>query len=300
MNVVEIILPVFLLILLGYAAARRGMIDPQANKALGNLAFKFFMPMVLFTGMVNAPLHEGLNLHVLLAYFIPALFIFTLINVISHRHLKRPSAYGLTASFSNNALIGLAMVSGMYGESGLLVLFTLLAVHSLLLFSFQSLYSSFAAHEPFSTKVLLISLANPMIIGLIIGTAVNMTGITLPVWSMKFATWLAQAALPCALIVLGANLSGFRPRPNSAVIIITAAKLVVMPAIVLLFCLLLNVGGMARGVLVLMAANPCGVNVLGFARTQDETQTVSSAICLTTLISIASIPLWIGINSFWS
>ena len=113
MNVVEIILPVFLLILLGYAAARRGMIDPQANKALGNLAFKFFMPMVLFTGMVNAPLHEGLNLHVLLAYFIPALFIFTLINVISHRHLKRPSAYGLTASFSNNALIGLAMVSGM-------------------------------------------------------------------------------------------------------------------------------------------------------------------------------------------
>lgn len=297
MAVVEIILPVFLLIILGYILSRRRVIDSHANKALGSLAFKLFMPMVLFTGMVNAPLHDGLNVRLLFAYFIPALLIFCLVNLISHLRYGHPTAFGLTASFSNNALIGLAMVNGMYGNAGLVLLFTLLAFHSLLLFSFQSLYSTFAAHEPFKVKVLLVSLANPMIIGLLLGTAVNLLNIPLPVWSMKLATWLAQAALPCALIVLGVNLSGFKPRPNASVNLITVAKLMVMPLMVLLFCILFDISGMPRGVLVLMAANPSGVNVLGFARSQDETLTVSSAICLTTLLSMVTMPLWLGLNA---
>nr|WP_276513571.1 AEC family transporter [Winslowiella toletana] len=290
-------MPVFLLIILGYVLARRGALDPHANKALGGLAFKLFMPMVLFTGMVNAPLHDGLNIRILAAYFVPALLIFAVVNLLAHRRIGHPTPFGLTASFSNNALIGLAMVAGLYGNAGLVLLFTVLAVHSLLLFSFQSLYSSLAGSEPFKPAVLVTSLANPMIVGLLLGAAVNLSGLMLPDWSMKLATWLAQAALPCALIVLGANLSGYRLRPNAYVAGITFAKLAAMPLLVLLVCMALDISGMPRGVLVLMAANPSGVNVLGFSRSQQDTQITSSAICLTTLLSMATLPLWMWINS---
>lgn len=298
MTVSHIILPVFLLIILGAVLGRRGAIDPNANKALGGLAFKLFMPMVLFTGMVNAPLHDGLNIKVLAAYFLPALVVFVAVNLFAHRRLGYPTPFGLTASFSNNALIGLAMVSGMYGNAGLVLLFTVLAVHSLLLFSFQSLYSSLSSGEPFNLRVLLASLANPMIVGLLLGTAVNLLGLGLPDWLMKLASWLAQAALPCALIVLGVNLSSFRfrLRPDACVVAITVAKLVVMPLVVLLACVLLDITGMSRGILVLMAANPSGVNVLGFSRTQEDRQITSSAICLTTVLSAATLPLWTGIT----
>lgn len=299
MSAAHIILPVFLLIILGYVLARRGALDSHANKALGNLAFKLFMPMVLFTGMINAPLQDGLNIRILAAYFVPALLIFSLVNLVAHRCMGYPTPFGLTASFSNNALIGLAMVAGMYGDAGLVLLFTVLAVHSLLLFSFQSLYSSLTNGEPFKARILLASLANPMIVGLLAGTAVNVLGVTLPDWIMKLAHWLAQAALPCALIVLGANLSGFRLRPNASVVGITAAKLIIMPLVVLLACLLLDIDGMPRGVLILMAANPSGVNVLGFSRTQEDSQITSSAICLTTLLSMVTLPLWFGINSLF-
>ncbi|WP_437610088.1 AEC family transporter [Erwinia sp. V71] len=297
MAAAQTILPVFLLILLGYILARRGTLDAHANKALGGLAFKIFMPMVLFTGMINAPLHEGLNLTLLAAYFVPALLIFAAVNLLLHRHLPQTAPFGLTAAFGNNALIGLAMVAGLYGNAGLVLLFTVLAVHSLLLFSAQSVYDSFAGSEPFKPSVLIASLANPMIIGLLLGTAVNLTDLPLPGWSMKLATWLAQAALPCALIVLGANLSGFRLRPTKRVVGITAAKLVAMPLLVLLTCMLLSIDGLPRGVLVLMAANPSGVNVLGFARSAEDRHTTSSAICLTTLLSMATLPLWIWIAS---
>lgn len=297
MAIPQTILPIFLLILLGYALARRGALDPHANKALGMLAFKLFMPMVLFTGMIHAPLHDGLNTTLLAAYFVPALLIFAVVNVFAHRNLGRPTPFGLTASFGNNALIGLAMVAGLYGSEGLLLLFTVLAVHSLLLFSAQSFYDSFAGSEPFKPGILVASLANPMIIGLLLGTAVNLSNLTLPGWSMKLATWLAQAALPCALIVLGANLSGYRLRPSAHAVGIAAAKLVLMPLLVLLTCLLFHIDGIPRGVLVLMAANPSGVNVLGFARTQEDIQIGSSAICLTTLLSMATLPLWMWVAS---
>ncbi|PWC14102.1 AEC family transporter [Brenneria roseae subsp. americana] len=297
MAIPQTILPVFLLIMLGYVLARRGALDPHANKALGGLAFKLFMPMVLFTGMINAPLHDGLNIKILAAYFVPALFIFAAVNLFAHRRLGYPTPFGLTASFANNALIGLAMVAGLFGNDGLILLFTVLAVHSLLLFSAQSFYDSFAGSEPFKPGILVASLANPMIVGLLLGTAVNLSNLTLPGWSMKLATWLAQAALPCALIVLGANLSGYRLRPSALVVGITVAKLAAMPLLVLLTCMLLNISGMPRSVLVLMAANPSGVNVLGFARSLENSQVASSAICLSTLLSMVTLPLWMWIIS---
>lgn len=296
MSVPQTILPIFLLIIIGYALARRGAINPPTNKALGNLAFKLFMPMVLFTGMVNAPLHDGLNVKVLVAYFVPALLVFATVNLIAHRFIKRPTPFGLTAAFGNNALIGIPMVAALFGSGGLVLLFTVLAVHSLLLFSFQSLYNSFAGAEPFKPATLVSSLANPMIIGLLLGVAVNLSDLTLPGWGLQLATWLAQAALPCALIVLGANLSGYQLRPSLYAVGITFAKLIALPLLVLLACMLLGIVGLPRGVLVLMAANPCGVNVLGFARSLEDSQKTSSAICLSTILSAVTLPLWMWLN----
>lgn len=297
MSVPQTILPVFLLIILGYVLARRGALDGNTNKALGNLAFKLFMPMVLFTGMVNAPLHEGLNVNVLVAYFVPALIVFTTVNLIAHAFLKHPTPFGLTAAFGNNALIGIPMVAGLFGSGGLVLVFTVLAVHSLLLFSFQSLYNSFAGTEPFKPATLVSSLANPMIVGLLLGVVVNLTDLPLPGWGLQLANWLAQAALPCALIVLGANLSGYRLRPGAYAVGITFAKLILLPLLVLLACIAMGIDGMPRGVLVLMAANPCGVNVLGFARSADDSRKTSSAICLSTILSALTLPLWMWINS---
>lgn len=296
MAVPQVILPIFLLIILGYGLARRGPLKPEINKGLSSITFTLFMPMVLFTGMASAPLHEGLNVTILAAYFVPALLIFALVNGVTHHFVGHPTPYGLTAAFANNALIGIPLVAGLFGSGGLVLLFTVLAVHSLLLFSFQSLYNSLAGDEPFKASTLVASLANPMIIGLLAGVALNLSDLHLPGPLMQLAQWLAQAALPCALIVLGANLAGFRLRPSTEALGMTIAKLLVMPALVLGACLLLGVTGMPRAVLVLMAAGPCGVNTLGFSRTLEDSQKASSAICLTTVLSAATLPGWMWIN----
>lgn len=299
MAVSQAILPIFLLIVLGYVLGRRKALTPDSTKALSNLAFKLFMPMVLFTGMAKAPLHDGLDIRILAAYFVPALMVFALVNLVNHRFAGKPTPFGLTASFSNNVLIGIPMIAGLFGNPGLVLLFTVIAVHSLLLFSFQSLYDSFAGNEPFNSRSLIASLANPMIIGLLLGVALNLSGLALPDWADHLTTWLAQAALPCALIVLGANLSSYRLTPSAEALGITFAKLALMPLLVLLACIVLGIEGMPRAVLVLMAAGPSGVNVLGFARTVPDVQKTSSAICLTTILSAGTLPLWMWIGTLF-
>ncbi|MBD1551381.1 AEC family transporter [Pseudomonas typographi] len=286
------ILPIFLLIILGYVLGRRQVLDPRANQALAFLAFNIFMPMVLFTGMANAPLRGGLDLKVLGAFFIPALMIFAGVNVIAHRVVGHPTPFGLTACFGNNVLIGLPLVATLFGPHGLVLLFTVLAVHSLLLFTFQSLYSTVAGSEPFRPRTLVKSLANPTIVGLLCGLLLNLAQLSLPGPLDHLAHWLAQAALPCALIVLGANLAGFALKPSRTALGITFAKLFAMPLIVLLACKWLALGPLPTNVLVLMAANPCGVNTLGFSRTLQDSQKASSAICLSTVLAALTLPLW--------
>nr|WP_306456347.1 AEC family transporter [Pseudomonas sp. LJDD11] len=293
--VIQAILPIFLLIVLGYGLGLRKVIAGENAKALSTLAFKLFMPMVLFTGMIKAPLHEGLDLSVLAGYFVPALLIFILINLLSHRWSQRPTPFGLTASFSNNILIGIPLVGSLFGPPGLLLLFTVISIHSLLLFSFHSLYETVTGSAAFNARSLIASLANPIIIGLLAGMAVNLSGLHLPLWADQLSNWLAQAALPCSLLVLGANLSGYRLTPTREALSITFAKLVLMPLLVLLACVVLGITGMPRAVLVLMAAGPSGVNVLAFATTQQDRQKTSSAIALTTLLSVVTLPLWMGL-----
>ena len=295
MAVTQAILPIFMLIVLGYVLGRRGALSQEGNRALSNLAFKLFLPMVLFTGMVHAHLQDGLDLRILAAYFGPALLVFASVNLVIHRFTGRPTPFGLTASFSNNMLIGLPLVAGLFGNPGLVLLFTVIAVHSLLLFSFQSFYDSLTGDAPFNVRTLVASLANPIIIGLLLGMAVNLSGLPLPDWADHLSTWLAQAALPCALIVLGANLSSYRLTPSAEALGITFAKLALMPLLVLLACVLLGIEGMPRAVLMLMSACPCGVNVLGFARVLEDSRKTSSAICLSTVLSAVTLPVWMWI-----
>ncbi|MEE4463402.1 AEC family transporter, partial [Azotobacter chroococcum] len=255
-----------------------------------------FMPMLLFSGIAKAALEEGFSPALLLAYFVPALGIFAAVNLLGHRLRGRPTPFGLTAGFSNNVLVGIPLVASLFGSPGLVYVFTVLAFHSLLLFSFQSLYGALAAQEAVNVRSLLLNLANPMIVGLLLGVLLNLSGLQLPAPLEHLTQWLAQAALPCALIVLGVNLSNYRLRPSREALGIVFAKLLVFPLAVLALCAGLGLGPLASSVLTAMAACPSGVNVFGFVRHPEDSGVVSSAITLSTLLAVLTLPLWVFLS----
>tara|TARA_R100000049_G_C1943354_1_gene87867 strand:- start:1279 stop:2001 length:723 start_codon:yes stop_codon:yes gene_type:complete len=234
-----------------------------------------------------------MSVTLLLAYFGPVLTVFVVVALIAHRLLGRASPLGLTAAYSNNVLVGIPLVTTLLGPASLVYVFAILVFHSLVLFSLQSFYNAFGSGQKVNAVALLKNLANPLIVGLLLGALLNISGWDLPLPIWRVADWLAQAALPCALMVLGISLSRYRLRPSATALGLTLVKLALFPLLVW------YVGGWLPGlshdalsVLVLLAACPSGVNVLAFVVNQEDTRAVSSTVFLSTLLAVISLPLW--------
>ncbi|MFC3607160.1 AEC family transporter [Stutzerimonas tarimensis] len=293
MLVFKAILPVFALIVIGYLSGWRRWLSSEAATGLAAITFKLFMPAVLLDGLARADLGQGLSPVLLLAYFVPVLLVFAAVNLLAHRGLRRASPFGLTAAYSNNVLVGIPLVTTLLGSASLVYVFAILLFHSLLLFSLQSLYAALGTGEKVSPRELLKNLANPLVIGLLLGAALNLSGLPMPEAFWRLTGWLAQGALPCALIVLGMNLSRYRLRPDASALGLTLAKLALLPLLVWWFSgLLPGLNTEARTVLVLLAACPSGVNVLAFVRAASDERPVSSAVFLSTVMAAVSLPLW--------
>ncbi|MBC8651199.1 AEC family transporter [Pseudomonas sp. MTM4] len=298
MVVFEAILPIFGLIMLGYLLGWRGWLAGEAATGLANITFKLFMPAVLFTGIARAQLSDGMSPMLLLAYFGPVLAIFIFVGLIAHRLLGRASPLGLTAAYSNNVLVGIPLVTTLLGQASLVYVFAILVFHSLILFSLQSFYSAFGSGQKVSGTALLKNLANPLIVGLLLGALLNVSGFGLPQSIWRIADWLALAALPCALLVLGISLSRYRLRPSPTALALTLVKLGLFPLLVWYISgLLPGLSHEARSVLVLLAACPSGVNVLAFVANPDDTRAVSSTVFLSTMLAAISLPLWMLLMS---
>ena len=298
MVVFQAILPIFGLIMLGYLLGWRRWLAGEAATGLANITFKLFMPAVLFTGIARAQLSDGMSLMLLLGYFGPVLAIFVVVGLVAHRLLGRASPLGLTAAYSNNVLVGIPLVTTLLGAESLVYVFAILVFHSLILFSLQSFYNAFGSGQKVSGTALLKNLANPLIVGLSLGALLNLSGLELPQPMWRVADWLAQAALPCALIVLGISLSRYRLRPSATALGLTLVKLGLFPLLVWYFSgWLPGLSHEARSVLVLLAACPSGVNVLAFVINQEDTRAVSSTVFLSTLLAAISLPLWMLLMS---
>lgn len=286
-------MPIFGLIVLGYLLGWREWLSGESAAGLANITFKLFMPTLLFAGIAKASLADGLSPMLLLAYYLPVLLVFCLVNLIVHRQRGTATPLGLTAAFSNNVLVGIPLVTTLMGPQGLVYVFAILVFHSLTLFSLHSFYAAFGGQDKVDGKALLKNLANPMIIGLLLGALLNVSGLPVPATLWRMVEWLAQAALPCALIVLGASLSRYRLRPSTGVVGLALAKLVLFPAMVWwLSGQLPGLNEAARTVLVILAACPSGVNILAFAKTPEDTRSVSSAVFLSTVLAALTLPLW--------
>ena len=202
MVAVQAILPIFALVLLGYLLGWRQWLSAESAAGLANITFKLFMPTLLFAGIAKAPLVDGLSPMLLLAYYLPVLLVFALVNLIVHRQRGTATPLGLVAAFSNNVLVGIPLVTTLMGSAGLVYVFAILVFHSLTLFSLHSFYAAFGSPERVDARGLLKNLANPMIVGLLLGALLNVSEVSLPEPLWRMFTWLAQAALTLPMWML--------------------------------------------------------------------------------------------------
>jgi malonate transporter len=103
-------------------------------------------PALLFRTMSRVRI-EQLDFKPVLAYFLAVIILFGG-TLLLQGFNRRAAVLALANTFSNTVMIGIALIGLMYGPEGLVTLFTLVSVHSLVLLTSATVVLELAvAHE---------------------------------------------------------------------------------------------------------------------------------------------------------
>ena len=304
------LLPVLFCIALGWFVARIGWVRDAAIKDLSNLVFLVLTPALLFRTMGQVRLQE-LDFRPVVLYFaaVAILFIGTL---LLRGFSKRAAAEALSCVFSNTVMIGVPITQFVFGDSALIVLFTLVSLHSLILLTSATLIFELAetreatergdeAPRPLWRTLLQAarkSIIHPVPLPILIGLIFAQTGLQLPSGLDKGLQMIGNALSPMALLLVGISLAYTRIGSNlRTALSISFVKNLVMPALVLAIAPLLGVTGLPLAVMFVIAAMPVGANVFYFTQRYGVMQQeVSASIAASTLLALATLPVAIYIS----
>lgn len=257
LNILTVLLPLFIVMAVGYFFTRHGVFNREGLMALGRFVISIALPALIFKTLSEKPLADIIIPAYLFGYALASLACFAVglgISLwISRQNLTASAINALGQTYSNSAFIGYPLLLGVLGGTNAGVYFSLstMVENILLLPIFLALVeigqddkSSFARRL---LRILANTLRKPLIVALVSGLLFSASAWKLPLPVQKSIDLLAAAAAPLAIFVIGGGLNGIRLQGNiPAIIQITLGKLILMPALVAGFIWLL--GGTSEAV----------------------------------------------------
>lgn len=299
------LLPVVLLIGLGYGVGRMGWVHAEAVKDLSNLVFLVLTPALLFRTMSVVHVQD-LHLGAVGIYFVAAGVVFFGTLVMAGWH-RLTAVRALAHMFSNTLMIGVPLVGLVFGEEGLVTLVTLVSVHSLILLTGATVVlESITAHEnarhapaasPPMYRTVLSAVRNgilhPVPLPILVGLAFAQTGWVIPEVLDKPLQLLGQALGPMALLLVGVTLAHATVgRYVVPALRIAVVKNVVHPAVLAAMAWMLGLSGLPVMVMIVAAALPVGANVFLFGQRYEVGQEeVTAGVAVSTAMGLFTVPL---------
>jgi hypothetical protein len=227
----SLLLPVFLLSALGCLLARTSLLNKSWQTGLTDLTAKILIPAFLFSGSYRNGMPAAVSWQVLAAFFIPLVLLF--LCAVRARRDQNSAARALAATYSNTVFVGIPVLSQAFGSASLQFAFPVIAFHGLMAFTLYYLCAAQGSGAGKISLALMQAVKNPIVLSLLLGLGLNLLSVPLAQPLMDVLALLSGAALPCALLALGASLSGLRIHGIGESLLLALVKLFVLPAMVL-------------------------------------------------------------------
>ena len=290
-------LPFFALIGTGYWAGRTGFFSEEATAYLTKFVFYFALSAMLFRFAANLSLAEIFDANFVLAYLSGTLAIYLVASLVAFlrgRGMAEAAVEAQCSVIGNVGFLGIPMLALLLGEAAvgpiLLVLATDLIVFGSLI---VILITASRARMSFSILGTVFGglIRNPMILSIGAGLVWSALALPIPAPVNDFLQILGAAATPGALFAIGASLASKSAERLSVALWLSTAKLVLHPAAVSVFALLIfEVAPYAAGVMIACAALPVAGNVFILAQHYGVApQRASAAILVSTTASVLTV-----------
>lgn len=307
MSLLAIVLPVFGLIAIGFAAARAGLVADRVGDGLSDFVFTVAVPCLLFKTLATASVPEASPWGYWAAYFAAVIVVWTLASLAVTAGFGRDGPTATVAGFSaaqaNTVLIGIPLILTSFGEAGRVPIFLLLAIHLPVMMTAATLSIELRGAErapwPVLARRLAVSiLTHPIIVGILLGLGWRLTGWTIPAIPFQILDMLGATAVPCALFSAGMALRRYGIAGDVRItLVVSALKLLLHPALVFgIGAFVVALPPVWLGAAVLFAACPSGINAYLLAnRYGTGVRIASSSIALSTALAAGSVTFWLWV-----
>lgn len=292
------LLAVFLVIIVGYLARRFLIRDDAAWQGAERISYYLLFPALLIETLAKARLGEVPVLPVASALLAANLTTGGLLLALRGPMNQRFAIDGpaFTSIFQGvmrwNAFVALAILGSLYGPLGVTLASIVMAVMIPLL-NVQSIwilrrYGSGTGGSMWRGLV-----TNPFIISILIGLAINFSGLPLPKPAVAVLDIIGRCALGLGLLLVGAGLRimDFAP-PSPAILIGTLARLLFIPVVGGVVALALGLSGAALGaVIVCLAVPSAGASYILARQMGGDAPLMAAILTAQTVFSFATMPL---------
>ncbi len=297
---INVTLPIFLVMVLGYFLKQIGMLDDNFVMVANKFNFKVTLPFMLFRDISSVDIKAVFDLKYVLFCAIASSICFWAIWGGTRLFLKDKSMRGafVQASFrSSAAVMGLAFIENIYGNSAMGPLMIIGAVplyniYSVIVLTFEANEEGNAAEKGKDTSKIkqagINILKNPIIIAIFLGLIVSLIGMDFPVIIDKTVDNVAKMATPLALVAMGAGFEGRKAlakiKPTIAASLI---KLIVQPLVFIPIAATMGFDGeKIIGILIMLAA-PTTPSCYIMAKNMNNDGVLTASIVVTTTLFAA-------------
>lgn len=278
----------------GYLARRLGYLGGETDQKLSKIILNITMPCLIIASVTTGEaLPEASK--ILSTLKVAAVFygVEMLVAVIVPRILggteQQKGVWRYILVFPNVAFIGYPVTVAVFGPEALFYAVILVLPFNLLAYSIGPLM--LAGRAKFRWQ----QLASPCIIAAVLALAVALCRISLPALVGECAAFVGDLTTPLSLLVVGSLLAGLSVRQVFAsprLWVLTALRLLILPALLWVILGWMQVEPLVAGIAVVLMAMPAAVNgAMLCMEYHGDTECMAQGTFLTTLVSILTIPV---------
>lgn len=286
---------IFVMIAVGFLTRKVRVVGREAEGILTNLVLHVVLPLNIFNSFLGD--HAGTGMTDYLAVLLISVGI-QLLSLIYGKFAFPKEAPDRRCSLSyamicsNAGFLGNAVTEGVFGSVGLMLTSIYLIPQRIMMWSEGlAIYSGVPDKKATIKKVV----THPCVVACFLGLIVMALGIEIPALLLTPVEAIGRCNTPLTMMLIGMILSeiDLRHAVDRTIVRFTVHRLVLMPLLVYLICLLLPVSDSVRGVSVLLAAMPAGATTsMLAAKYERDPQFATKLVVFTTLCSIPAIFVW--------
>ena len=289
--VISQLIALFLMMLVGYIAARAQLITPDFRQRLSSLTLNTAAPCIILSSVLES--ESGVNMAAALGTGVLFFALMIALAAVLVRVLPVPREQraldALMLIFTNVGFMGIPVIQSLYGAAGVAMLSMFILVFNLVFFSYGVLLISGGL------RLNLRALANACIFAALLALIFGLTGWHLPAPVETALAAVGSMNTPLAMMIIGASLAHSDLRAalsNPRLYRVCLLRMLAMPLAMLGMMALLPIDSVLGGICVALAAMPVAGNCAMISDLYTpEDMTASHAVILSTLLSAVTLPL---------